>query len=388
LGLEKGGLKHLPRLADILKMNHAEAKKLYLVFLQQWKPNYQQSLPIIISSIEKSVSETQDKLEFNLQPFLEIYQYFSQEKNAKILIEDFSNLSHDSMSWLRWEKLASTLNERWETNVKIITFLDKILGKYFPSKMLATWLNLFLDFSKISNYEESFLKGNTWRFLSVKDLQQLHPALVTKYQSLISQLTLWAINNEQIELINPLLNSLQEIWKEAESIDQSLWNYLTTNALLKSPSTLYWLKLASIKLSTRSNLVLPLPKQSLSSQEEKELYELASQMISISDSPDDIDKILELCQGFGLNPMSILSFAKSTACTPGIVSKYRTFSEGGNRDYIPRLVQLLIQMPSNNDNEKQEIKNLLKHFLLKIIKDLLHSNEQQEEVVKMIVEYL
>jgi hypothetical protein len=374
---QKEGIKHLVRLADILEMNNAEVQKLYLIFLQRWQLDYQQSLPILISVIEKSVDKTGGQLRFELSPFVEIYQH-SLLKEKSNFIESLGALTliSESKLWLNWEKLAFSLDEKWETNIKVIVFLDEILAEYFPREILKIWLNLFLTTSQNSDYKEYFLMSKTWKLLSNQNIVKLRENLISNYPSSISKLILWSINKDRLELLDSLLDCIQVIWKNKELIDQSLWTRLTVDVLPKSSNNLYWLKLASIKIFTCPNLILPMPPQPLSSEQKQKLYQDLSNRFSEIDSPIDIDIMLKFCQDLSLDLVRILSYAKPTAYNLAIVSKYCSLSQQDD-SYLLTFVKQLIQMPLKDDDEQRGLTDFLWRYIPGAI-----SNPELYELIK------
>jgi hypothetical protein len=375
---QKEGIKHLVCLTDILEMDNAEVQKLYLIFLQRWQLDYQQSLPILISIIEKSVDKTGGQLRFELSPFIEIYQNPLLKEKSN-LIESLSALKliSESRLWLNWKKLAFTLDEKWATNIKVIVFLDEILADYFPREILKVWLNLFLTTSQNSDYEEYFLTSKTWKLLDNYHILELREDLISNYSSCISKLIFWAaIHKDRSILLDSLLDCIQVIWKNQELIDQSLWTRLTVDVLPKSSNNLYWLKLASIKISTCPNLVLPMPLQPLSSEQKQKLYQDLSNRFSEIDSPRDIDIMLKFCQDLSLDLVRILSYAKPTAYNLAIVSKYCSLSQQDDGYLLP-FVKQLIQMPLKDDDEKRVLKELLWRYVPGAI-----SNQELFEAIK------
>lgn len=360
---QEGGLKHLPYLANTLKMNNAEVKKVYQVFIEAWQPNYQQSLPLIISSIEKSVSFIEESLQFDLQLFLKIYKHFNTQEN--LLIQGFSDLAQQPMSWSVWQNLADVLDKNWKNNPEIIGFLDKILGRCFSFYMLKTWLNLLINSSDSNEHEQSFLKGNTWNSLRAENIQELHQTLIShNYSDLTSKLVIWAIKEQRLELIDrSLLKCIKEIWQNQKSIDQHSWDHLTDKNIMENFDNQYWLELASIKISTQSTLVLPPPQKYLSEQEQKSLRQYALEMISLSNSPTEIDRMLQICQSIGLNPMDILSYVSPKAYNYDIISKYWALPKEAC-DYMPRLFRNLTQMEYSIETEKDKIKELMNQYLI------------------------
>jgi len=256
---ENGGLNYLPLFADALKINNDEVKRLYLVFILAWQPKYEQGLPIIISSIEKSVEEN---LQFKLYRFIEIYEHFKIEG-------DFRDLGFKSQSWSSWENLASSLHKNhknWKKEKDIVVCLDRILGTYFCSEMLRVWSDLFIDSLEDKSYQQSFLNGNTWKSLGVENIRELHKTLISPdHREFTSKLVRWAISAKRQDLIDKaLLNCLKEIWESQGFIDPSLWDLLTDNTTLECFDGQYWIELFFIKLYTKSNLFLPPPQKPLS----------------------------------------------------------------------------------------------------------------------------
>jgi hypothetical protein len=375
---QKEGIKHLVCLADILEMDNAEVQKLYLIFLQRWQLDYQQSLPILISVIEKSVDKTGGQLRFELSPFVEIYQH-SLLKEKSNLIESLSALTliSESKLWLNWKKLAFTLDEKWATNIKIIVFLDEILAEYFTCTILKIWLHSFLTASQNSDYEEYFLMSSkTWKLLSNKHIVELREDLISNYPSCILKLTFWAIHKDRSNLLDSLLDCIQIIWKNKESIDQFLWTRLTVDVLPKSIDNLYWLKLASIKIFTCPNLILPMPPQRLSSEQQQKLYQDLSSRFPEIDSPSDIEILLKFCEDLSLNLVRILSYAKPTAYNLAIVFKYCSLSQQDDGYLLP-FVKQLIQMPLKDDDEQRGLNDFLWRYIPGTI-----SNQELYELIK------
>ncbi|NET41855.1 hypothetical protein [Okeania sp. SIO2B3] len=78
--LEKDkGIFHIPEIANGLKLSNYEASKLYLTCLKSHSPTYEQSLPLLESAIEKSISFLEERVKFQADNFMEVYQWFNSQ---------------------------------------------------------------------------------------------------------------------------------------------------------------------------------------------------------------------------------------------------------------------------------------------------------------------
>jgi hypothetical protein len=156
LNLKQEGTKHLPKIASSLELSNAETKTLYLKFIQRWALDYKQSMPLVVSSIERSM----ESMQFQLAPFLEIYEALKAKAN---LLPALSQIAHSSNDWLSWWNLGIVVN--CEDIKEATVFLDRIVGHQFCTDMKGKWLNLLKNPQINSDVEREFLSGNTWKSL-------------------------------------------------------------------------------------------------------------------------------------------------------------------------------------------------------------------------------
>ncbi|NER05562.1 MAG: hypothetical protein F6K17_24740 [Okeania sp. SIO3C4] len=104
--LEKDkGIFHIPEIANGLKLSNSEVSKLYMICLESHSPTYEQSLPLLESAIEKSVSFLEERVKFQVDDFMAVYQWFnsryfqekSPNKSANESPDKFSDKSSDPL---------------------------------------------------------------------------------------------------------------------------------------------------------------------------------------------------------------------------------------------------------------------------------------------------
>ncbi len=379
----EGGLQNLSLITSDLKIKHSEIEDIYMIFIKAWQPSFQQGLPIILSCLEKGI---EDNLVFQVSGCLKIYEHFEARKNGLLLA--LNKVASQPKSWQSWQDLISVLDN--SNNTSTIILFDKILGRYFCSEMLKLWLNLFTVSSSTSDLEREFLAGNTWKTLNsdtIKKAQLSSSSLCDQY---IPKLFVWA-SQEKPDLINDvLLDYLEKIWIDQNSIDGEAWNILTNNSMLNYFDNQYWLKLFFIKLSIKSHLFLPLPKMPLSDSEERLIYSHASKIVSQLNNSDDIDRTLQDCNGFGLRPLAILCYAPPEACSLSLITKYMIQADEKDDDYMPSCLMLLRQIltPSNN-GEKGKVKQMI-NFGQQVVSTLSQQNKKKslEIVLDSLLDFI
>ncbi|NEQ75491.1 MAG: hypothetical protein F6K23_22015 [Okeania sp. SIO2C9] len=73
------GIFHVPEIANDLKLDNDGASKLYVTCLTSQSPTYEQSLPLLESAIEKSVSFTGERVKFQTDNFIGVYKWFNSQ---------------------------------------------------------------------------------------------------------------------------------------------------------------------------------------------------------------------------------------------------------------------------------------------------------------------
>ncbi|NET17468.1 MAG: hypothetical protein F6K08_33925, partial [Okeania sp. SIO1H6] len=71
------GIFHILEIANGLELSNSEASKLYMTCLTSHSPTYEQSLPLLESAIEKSVSFSEERVKFQTDDFMAVYQRFN-----------------------------------------------------------------------------------------------------------------------------------------------------------------------------------------------------------------------------------------------------------------------------------------------------------------------
>mgnify|MGYP006918983840 FL=1 len=70
LSQKEKNIFHVPEIANDLRLSNDEASKLYLICLKSHSPSYEQSLPLLESAIEKSISFPEEKVKFKVYDFV------------------------------------------------------------------------------------------------------------------------------------------------------------------------------------------------------------------------------------------------------------------------------------------------------------------------------
>ncbi|NES07360.1 MAG: hypothetical protein F6K22_33940, partial [Okeania sp. SIO2F4] len=73
------GISHVPEIANGLKFSNSEASELYVTCLECHSSTYEQSLPLLESAIEKSVSFLEERVKFQANDFMGVYQWFNSQ---------------------------------------------------------------------------------------------------------------------------------------------------------------------------------------------------------------------------------------------------------------------------------------------------------------------
>jgi hypothetical protein len=278
-------------------------------------------------------------------------------------------------SWQSWQDLISVLDH--SSNTGTIILFDRILSSHFCSEMLKLWLNLFTVSSVTSDLEREFLAGNTWKVLNSDTFRKAQLSLRSTYDQYIPKLFIWA-SQQKPDLINDvLLDGLEKIWIDRNSIDKEAWNILINNSMLNYFDNTYWLKLFFIKSRIKSHLFLPLPKMALSDNEERLMYSHASKIVSQLNNSDDIDRTLQDCTGFGLRPLAILRYAPPEACSLSLITKYMFQADEKDDDYMPGCLMLLSQITTPSNNGKKDIVKQMAIFGQQIISTIPQQNKKK-----------
>ncbi|MEB3340273.1 hypothetical protein [Okeania sp.] len=318
--LEKDkGIFHIPEIANDLKLTNSEANKLYLICLQSHLVTYQKTLPLLESAIQKSVTFSEQRVQFQTNYFMAVYEWFnsqyfqdnSPEKSLdKVdLISILSKLIRASNSnrWINWQNLSNFLcnNDIDRTN-----FLDKTVGKGFPVEMLETWLQLLDTYPENKEIEAEFIASKAWELLNRKTLRKMREHLTSTYHKYVPKFIYWANKHEKLDLSNDtpielisgeLIEYITEIWHQQKSIDEKLWNLLTSEVILSKLSNKDCLELINIhwRLSADS---LSLTLTNLSEraknffeEEKKYLIECAKEIISQFKDLQSLKNFLKKC---------------------------------------------------------------------------------------------
>ncbi|NET41856.1 hypothetical protein [Okeania sp. SIO2B3] len=264
--LEKDkGIFHIPEIANSLKLSNSEVSELYMTCLKSHSPTCEQSLPLLESAIEKSVSFLEEKLKFQANDFMAVYQWFnsqyfqdkSPDKPGKFpgKVSIFSKLVTDSNSnrWISWQELSNIL---YKDDIEQTIFLDKTIGKYFPVEVLEAWLTLLDNHPESKEVEAKFMASKAWSLLNRKTLRKMRENLTGTYQKYVGKFIQLAIKHEHLDLSNDtpvelisgeLIEYITEIWLEKKkSIDKSLWKLLNSERVLPKLSDKDCLKLIDV----------------------------------------------------------------------------------------------------------------------------------------------
>ncbi len=96
---EKGrGIFHIPEIANDLKLSNYEPSKLYMTCLKSHLLTYQQSLPLLESAIEKSVSFIEERVKFRVDDFMAVYQWFNAQYFQDKSPDKFTDKSPEKIS--------------------------------------------------------------------------------------------------------------------------------------------------------------------------------------------------------------------------------------------------------------------------------------------------
>lgn len=304
------GISHVPEIANALKLSNSEVSELYMTCLKFCSPTYEQSLPLLESAIEKSVSFLEERVKFQADNFMEVYQWFNsqyfQDKSpnkftdeslekfsdkssdplesflmsgevSDISFQDSPNKSSDKFSdnspdkikllsilsklvidnnsnrWISWQELSNVL---YEEDIKQQTiFLDKTIGEAFPVQMLETWLKLLDTHQESQEKEAEFMVSKAWLLLNHKTLREMRENLTGTYQKYVGKFIQWANEQERLDFRNDtpvdlisgeLIEYITEIWSRQKSIDETLWNLLNSEEVLPKLSNKDCLKLIDI----------------------------------------------------------------------------------------------------------------------------------------------
>ncbi|MDY7004276.1 MAG: hypothetical protein SWX82_10065 [Cyanobacteriota bacterium] len=140
------GIFHIPEIANHLKLSNDEASKLYITCLKSHSPTYEQSLPLLESAIEKSVSFLEERVKFQANDFMEIYQWFNSQY--------FQDKSSDKFTHESPDKFSDKSSESEIPDSSFQDYSDKSSDK--PDESLDP-LELFLTSSEIpdSSFQDS-----------------------------------------------------------------------------------------------------------------------------------------------------------------------------------------------------------------------------------------
>ncbi|NET24609.1 hypothetical protein [Okeania sp. SIO1I7] len=331
------GIFHIREIANGLKLSNDEASELYLTCLKSHSPTYEQSLPLLESAIQKSISPVEEGAKFQTNNFMEVYQWFNsqyfQDKSPdkpdkspdKVeLFSIFSNLVMDSNSnpWINWEKLSEFLYK--DNVIKQTIFLDKTIGEAFLVEMLETWLQLLNNHQENKEVEKKFIDSKAWELLNCKTLRKMREELTGTYHKYVGKFIQWANkyehNDNPVELISgELIEYITQIWHRQKSIDENLWNLLNSEEVLPKLSNTDCLNLIDIhwRLSADSLLLMLTnlyKKAEKFSQEEKEsLMKCATEIVHKFQDRQSLKKFINKCRLFYDNSglLEIMNYANN-----------------------------------------------------------------------------
>ncbi|NEP82925.1 MAG: hypothetical protein F6K39_35195 [Okeania sp. SIO3B3] len=89
------GISHVPQIANGLKLSNSEVSELYMICLKSYSPTHEQSLPLLESAIEKSVSFLEERVKFLLDDFMAVYQWFNSQYFQDKSSDKFSDKSSE-----------------------------------------------------------------------------------------------------------------------------------------------------------------------------------------------------------------------------------------------------------------------------------------------------
>lgn len=95
LSQKEKNIFHVPEIANDLRLSNDEASKLYLICLKSHSPSYEQSLPLLESAIEKSISFPEEKVKFKVYDFVRVYEWFNSQYFQDISPDKLTDESPD-----------------------------------------------------------------------------------------------------------------------------------------------------------------------------------------------------------------------------------------------------------------------------------------------------
>ena len=377
---QKSSLPCLSEIANLTSMNESEANRFYLAHIEAWKLSFHDSIPILRSAIEQSVTET---LSFKVAPFWGVYEYFDDQNSS--LIPALNKLSQGQQSnyWSNWRNLAVILYENSEKKQAI--FLDEIVGRSLPfldrslaghhrCHLLKIWLDA-LNKSFEKSFKESELEefhhSNTWKYIDITAIKNCQSSLVENFGPYVEELIYWADIEQRQELISEgLINCLEIVLAKSKSISQKLWSILSSPKMVNSSESHYWQTLLSIKWTIVSMpaLVLPKAEHLFPSNKQDYLYPKFEEIVSKLDKPELVDDLLKEGQFFGLNPLKLLGKVNPDACNShliSIASKYVDQAKEIDNTYIPDHLKTFskIILSSDGSSSQKDKLHMLDLFL-------------------------
>ncbi|MGB7441826.1 MAG: hypothetical protein WA919_12215 [Coleofasciculaceae cyanobacterium] len=358
------GLVELPKIAEMMQMQPEQADLLYSKFLEKYQASsvsLEDIRPIITNVIEKSIigidqSEvTERKINISFHPtlFPKSYQYF--EFIDSDLIKIFSALKQFPRSWDNWKSLTSTL---YKTSLlERINFLERTVRIFFPTEVLAYWLENISEDIRLDNY---FLASSTWLHLHKKDIKKVLIDTPT-HAKFIAYL---AIKKERFELISEdLLHYLKQCWltsKPTTPDDQKLWIALTSPSTLKAINNNNWLNIWYLNHLFNQEGRFPAPTTALNQTEKQHLYKLAIKLFNQATKFEQKQRLLNDCCTYGLE-----------------------------RDKTKPIAIQLIKMSSNSEQVLSLIDNLKIHeFTFSEQKEVLKSVNPKVCPLDLVFDYL
>ena len=301
---------HVPEIANGLEISNSEASKLYLTCLKSHSPNYEQSLPLLKSAIQKSVSLSGEKVEFQANDFMRVYQWFDsqdfQDKspNKGKLLSILDNLVRDSNYnfWISWQELSNFI---YDNDIRQTIFLDKTIGKGFLVEVLEAWFKLLDTHQKKEEVKAKFMASKAWELLNRETLEKMRENLTGTYQKYVGEFIQWANKKQRLELISgELIEYITEIWCREKSIDESLWNLLNSEGVLPKLSNKDCLKLIDVQWRLSADPLLLMPTslhkraEKFSPEEKESLMKCATKIVPQFQDRQSLKKFINKCRLF------------------------------------------------------------------------------------------